>query len=250
MKGQIILRNIKDLRMSEKLSVFLEVFACDHLKNNKKLKTKTMKFLILSIVLAICTIESSAAAAGKVGFEGKCPVVPFVDNFNAQNFIGKWYGIKQSGAKEIPCITFQIDQPRPDYFESFMSPLNATLQLEKANADSYAEGFTVSFKANPFMDGGNLRLFATDYGELRVKFKCCHSNFIFISETTENYAASLICKQGEKNYYLSLFVWSRTQTLSEEATGIINGFFTKYSLDVTDLADVKQTECAAAKATV
>lgn len=125
-----------------------------------------MKFFIISFVLAVWTVGSSTAAPG-VGVDGKCPVVPFVENFDSARFIGKWYGIKQSGPKDIPCVTFQIEQPRPDYFESFMSPLNVTLKLTKTNADDYSEGLSVSFKVNPFLDDGNLRLFATDYGELK-----------------------------------------------------------------------------------
>lgn len=65
-------------------------------------------------------------------------------------------------------------------------------------------------------------------------------------KNTENYAGSIICKQGEKNYYPSLFIWSRTQTLSEEAAATLNGFIKKYSLEGVELADVKQEDCSVA----
>lgn len=66
---------------------------------------------------------------------------------------------------------------------------------------------------------------------------------VFFIGKTENYAGSIICKQGEKNFYPSLFFWSRTKTLSDEATAVLNGFMTKYSLGAFDLADVNQKDC-------
>lgn len=125
-----------------------------------------MKFLVICFALAVCTFGSSKAAPG-VGIEGKCPVIPFVEKFDASKFVGKWFGIKQTSPKDIPCVYFQVSNPRPNYFEGFMSPLNGTFELTTIKVDDYAEGLTVSFKTNPFMDGGNLRLFATDYGELK-----------------------------------------------------------------------------------
>lgn len=124
-----------------------------------------MKSLIL-FVFAIYTVGSLAdPVKEKVGIEGKCPALPFVGDFDGSKFLGKWFAIKETG-KEIPCVSYELEETRPDHFHAFVTPLNFTIEFDKKNVADWSEGLEVTFKLNPFMDGGDLTVFATDYGEL------------------------------------------------------------------------------------
>lgn len=123
-----------------------------------------MKLFAAVFVCAICTVTALSIIPERDGVEGKCPVVPFVENFDGAKFLGKWYAIRQTGPKGVPCIYHQVEEPKPNYFEGFMTPINVTLKLTRTNANDFSEGLSVEVKEVPFLDGGNLRLFATDYG--------------------------------------------------------------------------------------
>lgn len=118
--------------------------------------------------LAVCIIGSSATPV-KVGIDGKCPAVAFVQDFESAKFLGKWFGIKETG-KEIPCVNYQLEETRPDHFHVHVNPQNLTIEFDKINVDDFAEGLKVTFEVNPYMHGGDLKIFATDYGELSGDF--------------------------------------------------------------------------------
>lgn len=123
-----------------------------------------MKFL--AVALAILATAAASEIRPKVAIEGKCPVVPFAENFDATKFLGKWFAVKETG-KEIPCVSYDLEaDSKPFTYKAVMSPLNFNLEFEKKNAEDFAEGFAVTFKENPFINGGQLTIFSTDYGEI------------------------------------------------------------------------------------
>lgn len=123
-----------------------------------------MNSISVVFVLAAC-IAASSAVPTRVGFAGKCPVVPFVENFETTKFIGKWFAVKETG-KEIPCVKYELEEIKPNHFHALVTPANVTIEFDKNSADDFSDGLRVIFRNNPFMNGGELRIFSTDYGEL------------------------------------------------------------------------------------
>lgn len=119
---------------------------------------------IFVIALAVCFLGLSSAGPIVNGFEGKCPEVPFVANFNETAFLGSWFAIKETGRK-IPCVTYNLEELAPGHYKSTVYPKKFSMEFTKKNVETFAEGMTVDFKINPFMDGGVLKVVATDYCE-------------------------------------------------------------------------------------
>jgi hypothetical protein len=117
-----------------------------------------------SILSFAVVIFFSGFSAEKVTFDGKCPQVTFVKDFDSSKFFGKWYSVKETG-KEIPCIEYDWEETRPNHFHGHVLPQNKTIELDKINADDFADGLKVDFEAHPFINGGVFKVFATDYGE-------------------------------------------------------------------------------------
>lgn len=120
--------------------------------------------IFVAFAFLICV--SSSEVPPRVGIDGKCPLVKFVDDFDSAKFLGKWFAVKETG-KEIPCVNYKLDadDEKLHHFNAFVLPANVTFEFEKNNIYDFTDGLTVTFKANPYMDGGQLRIFATDYGE-------------------------------------------------------------------------------------
>lgn len=117
------------------------------------------------IVLALCALVSSVAIPPRVSFDGKCPVVKFVDDFDSSKFVGKWYSVKETG-REIPCVSYDLEETRVNHYQAFVQPANFTIEFDKKNVEDYSEGFNVKLEFNPYMHGGSLKIFMTDYGKL------------------------------------------------------------------------------------
>lgn len=117
------------------------------------------------LLLAICAIGCSADPVVKVGIKGKCPEVDFVDDFDASKYLGKWFAIRETG-KETPCINYDIKEVEVNHYSAKVEPKGVTMEFKKKNPESYADGYTISFPINPYMDGGVLKVFDTDYGKL------------------------------------------------------------------------------------
>jgi hypothetical protein len=118
----------------------------------------------VAIVFAILATAAASEIRPKTAIEGKCPDVPFVENFDATKFLGKWYSVKRTG-KEIPCVSYDLEEVKPYTYKAVMSPTNFNIEFEKKNVEDYAEGYLITFKENPEMDGGDLKVFSTDYGK-------------------------------------------------------------------------------------
>lgn len=116
------------------------------------------------LLLAVCIFSCSADPVVKVGVKGKCPNVPFVKDFDAAKFVGKWFAIRETG-KEIPCVKYEITETEVNHYSAKVEPKGVTMEFKKNNVEDYAEGFTVSFPINPYMDGAILKVFETDYSE-------------------------------------------------------------------------------------
>jgi hypothetical protein len=125
-----------------------------------------MTKLTAIFLLAFCVAKLSATPVEK-GIKGKCPEVNFVDNFDSPKAMGEWFSIKATG-QIFPCLTYQLEETRPNHFHSFVTPPKLTMEFDKISVESFVDGLKVNFKMNPYMDGGKLKVFATDYGELKV----------------------------------------------------------------------------------
>lgn len=214
----------------------------------------------IPFVLAAFAVASAAEFREKVAIDGKCPVVPFAENFDSEKFLGKWYAVKETG-KEIPCVSYDLEETRPYHFHGFMTPLNLTVEFDKKNVDDFSEGLAVTFKVNPFMHEGVLRIFSTDYGEFRLIWtrdgQTFHEKFgnllmswtlreNFFTSTTENFAGIFICKETEDFHYQTISYWSRSKTLSGEQLANLDDFLAKYEkINLTYMKDVKQDACEA-----
>lgn len=117
--------------------------------------------------MAVCCIGLSSAGPIVTGFQGKCPEVPFVADFNSTAFLGSWFAIKETGRK-IPCVTYNLEELAPGHYKSTVYPKKFSMEFTKKNVETFAEGMTVDFKINPFMDGGVLKVVATDYCEFSL----------------------------------------------------------------------------------
>lgn len=126
----------------------------------------------VAFIFAVLAIAMVSAVRQRTPTKGKCPVLPFVDNFDARKFVGKWYVVKETD-KDYPCVSFDIKKTRPytykAEFKAIIYPLKFNIELDKKSVDDTTEGFIVSAKKNPFMDGGDMRIFSIDYGKKRVK---------------------------------------------------------------------------------
>lgn len=120
-----------------------------------------MNSIVFTFVLSACI---SGFSSEKVGFEGTCPEVSFFKDFESSKFFGKWYAVKETG-KEIPCVQYDWEETRPNHFHGFVSPQNVTIELDKINPEDFSDGLKVNFEAHPLMNGGNFKVFDTDYGE-------------------------------------------------------------------------------------
>lgn len=120
----------------------------------------------MNSVIAIFLVAATVVLAEpvKVAIDGKCPDVPFVKDFDSVKFSGKWFSMKETG-KTTPCVTYQLAETASHHYEAFVYPLNFTIAFEKKNVEDFADGLSVSLKINPYVDGGVLKVFATDYGE-------------------------------------------------------------------------------------
>lgn len=118
---------------------------------------------VIAVLLVAATVVLAVDPV-KVAIEGKCPDVPFVKDFDSTKFSGKWFSVKETG-KSTPCVTYQLAETTPFHYEAFVYPLNFTIEFEKKNVEDFADGLSVSLKINPYVDGGVLKVFATDYGE-------------------------------------------------------------------------------------
>lgn len=199
-----------------------------------------------SVVLVVCCISLALAIpVVKVGIPGKCPKIPFVDNFVSKDFVGKWYAIKETG-KEFPCVTYDLKEIRPGHFHADVTPKKVTIEFDHDNVENFDAGLDVSFKVNPYMDEGHAFVFATDYCE---KFFCFFLNpltFIFIA----NYGGIFICKEAveeEKEvHYQTISYWSKATTLSDAYLKILDDFLAKYpEIDLSKLNVVKHEDCDA-----
>ena len=119
-----------------------------------------MNSLSVSVVLAIFVVGISAV---KVGVDGKCPEVSFVEDFDSSKFFGKWFSVRETG-REIPCVSYDLEETRPNHYHGFVTPSNRTIELDKNNADSFSEGLKVTFADNTDIHEGTFKVFATDYG--------------------------------------------------------------------------------------
>lgn len=120
----------------------------------------------LVFALAVCGIALAAAdPVVKVGIPGKCPKIPFVDSFVSKDFVGKWYAIKETG-KETPCVTYDLKEVRPGHYHADVLPKKVTIEFDQEDVANFADGLDVTFKVNPYMDGGHVFVFATDYGKI------------------------------------------------------------------------------------
>lgn len=126
---------------------------------------------VFVIALAVCFVGLSSAGPIVNGFAGKCPDIPFVPNFNATGFLGSWFAIKETGRK-IPCVTYNLEELAPGHYKSTVYPKKFSMEFTKKNVETFAEGMTVDFKVNPFMDGGVLKVVATDYCEFFFQSLC------------------------------------------------------------------------------
>jgi hypothetical protein len=124
-----------------------------------------MNSAVLSMFIAFFIAEISA---DKTAFDGKCPEVSFVKDFDSTKFFGKWFAVKETG-REIPCIYYNWEETRPNHFHGYVLPHNKTIEFDKVNAESFSEGLKVEFEPNVDINGGIFKVFATDYGELREK---------------------------------------------------------------------------------
>lgn len=116
-------------------------------------------------VAALCLLISLVSAVpAKVAINGKCPSVAFVDDFESIKFIGKWFAIKETG-KEIPCVTYELEERTTNHFHAYLQPQNATIELEKKNVESFSDGLSVQMEGNPYISDGELKVFDTDYGK-------------------------------------------------------------------------------------
>jgi hypothetical protein len=196
----------------------------------------------LTVAVAICIIGSAAAtpAPVKVGIDGKCPAVAFVEDFDSAKFLGNWFAIKETG-KEIPCINYHLEETRPNHYHGHVYPQNFTIEFDKNNVDDFSEGLKVTFEVNPYMNGGDLKVFATDYGKFDFVLNVIKFN---IKILLVNYAGIFTCKEVEDIHYQTISFWSRSKVLSEEAFNVLNGVVSKYpSVDISLMKDVKQEDC-------
>lgn len=128
-----------------------------------------MNLISVVFVLALCKLSSSVAVPYRVSFEGKCPVVKFVDDFDSSKFVGKWYAVKETG-REVPCVSYELEETRSNHYHAYVKPANFTIEFDKKNVEDYADGLSVKIARNPYMNGGELKIFATDYGEDDCEF--------------------------------------------------------------------------------
>lgn len=112
----------------------------------------------------MCTIGCFADPAVKVGIKGKCPDVNFVEDFDPAKYIGKWFAVKETG-KETPCVFYELTEIEVNHYSAKVEPKGLTMEFKKNDDEDYAKGFTVSIPVNPYMHGGVLKVFATDYSE-------------------------------------------------------------------------------------
>jgi hypothetical protein len=132
-----------------------------------------MKCFVIAIVVAFVSTASASPpvelAKGLFEQPGKCPDVPFVKDFDSDKFVGKWFSIKQFNPFKWPCVSYELTKPTPTSFKSVLTPGDRVLDIEQAKADDVSQGYTVITEKMPLWYGGNLRVFATDYGESRGK---------------------------------------------------------------------------------
>lgn len=118
-----------------------------------------MNFLVVILVCGCFQIASTAKIPALVAFEGRCPKVTFVENINITKFLGRWYGIRETGIK-AECISYFIKEDGPNYYNASNGHA-----VKFRNIDDLSEGMTILSKHNQFLDDGDLSIFATDYGE-------------------------------------------------------------------------------------
>ena len=119
-------------------------------------------FIVFVLVAFVASVSADPIV---VGFEGKCPEVPFVKDFDYSKFKGPWYAMKETGRK-IPCIIYDIEETHEHHYQSFVQPKNFTMGFEKKNHEDFADGMIVDFKINPYLDGAILKIFSIDYRKL------------------------------------------------------------------------------------
>lgn len=118
--------------------------------------------LFISVSLIAYFISSSSA--GQVFVPGECPEVPFVKSFNCHDFLGIWIEIWDTGFG-TPCVKNTVMKGQDAFYHAFVEPMNAFVKLNSINPVDFSEGFNVSVPANSYIDGGVLKIFATDYGK-------------------------------------------------------------------------------------
>jgi hypothetical protein len=119
---------------------------------------------IIAFFVAVYSLASGSGPQENVAIEGSCPAVPFIENFNSERFLGKWYGVRES-KPVVACSNYEIAETRPNHYHGLVWPLNVTYEFDKINPKDFSEGMRITFKENPYMDGGDLRVFSTDYGK-------------------------------------------------------------------------------------
>lgn len=126
-----------------------------------------MNSLVVSLVLSLFVLGSSSE---KIGFDGTCPEVSFVEDFDSAKFFGKWFSVKETG-KEIPCVNYDIEETRPNHYHGYVFPQNQTIEFDKKNVENFSEGLKVSFLPNSYINDGVFKVFSTDYSKLVQSFQ-------------------------------------------------------------------------------
>lgn len=126
-----------------------------------------MNYLVLA-VLCIGAVKAHTPEVVSVAWAGKFPQFSFVSDFNVDDFKGKWYSIRATGSRDPGCVYYDLKVPETNQYTAFVYPKNYTMEFNKKNVDTFDEGFSVSSKFNPFVDGGELKVLLTDYSKLIV----------------------------------------------------------------------------------
>lgn len=128
---------------------------------------------IISLVLAAfcfgCATSYNSDVVS-IAWAGKYPDYPFVSDFNVEDFKGKWYTIRATGLKDPGCVYYDLKASEDHQYSAFVYPKNYTMEFVK-KSDSFASGFSVEAKFNPFVDSGELKVLMTDYSKFEIYFR-------------------------------------------------------------------------------